>query len=502
VLEDQTHNEHSEIRQSTNMEELSKYLPVDNQFFTGGIGIAALGVAATFARKFSAASTLMFRRHFMTTLEVTSKDLSYPWVLQWLNTQGRRTQHLSASTIVKKLADGRESALAFDLVPGPGRHLIWHRGRPYSVERIREQQMLDLNSGNPWEKILFTTFGRDTEVFNEVLAEARDMAIERDEGKLVVYTNWGTEWRPFGHPRTKRPLDSVILAEGMKEDIVNDLNDWRGSSQWYTERGIPYRRGYLLHGPPGCGKSSFVSALAGHLDYNICILSLNESGLTDDRLAQALSNVPQQSIVLLEDIDAAFHHRNPGEYNRSHVTFSGLLNCLDGVSSAEERVLFMTTNHIDRLEPALLRPGRVDAVHLIDHATVYQIEELYCNFYPDEMLSLDDETTTTSTKTREDAKTFAQALGKMDINFSIADIQGYLMQYKQSPKQALENTNQLREMVQSRVVKRSSSEKHNSAQSNFEDTNFRAGRRISASDVDKVAFNPQEGWEEEVNLRK
>ena len=155
-------------------------------------------------------------------------------MLQWLNTQGRRTQHLSASTIVKKLADGRESALSFDLVPGPGRHLIWHRGRPYSVERIREQQMLDLNSGNPWEKILFTTFGRDTEVFNEVLAEARDMAIERDEGKLVVYTNWGTEWRPFGHPRTKRPLDSVILAEGMKEDIVNDLNDWRGSSQWYV----------------------------------------------------------------------------------------------------------------------------------------------------------------------------------------------------------------------------------------------------------------------------
>ena len=471
------------------MEEISKYLPVDNQFFTGGIGIAALGVAATFARKFSAASTMMFRRHFMTTLEVTSKDLSYPWVLQWLNTQGRRTQHLSASTIVKKLADGRESALSFDLVPGPGRHLIWHRGRPYSVERIREQQMLDLNSGNPWEKILFTTFGRDTEVFNEVLAEARDMAIERDEGKLVVYTNWGTEWRPFGHPRTKRPLDSVILAEGMKEDIVNDFNDWRSSSKWYTERGIPYRRGYLLHGPPGCGKSSFVSALAGHLDYNICILSLNESGLTDDRLAQALSNVPQQSIVLLEDIDAAFHHRNPGEYNRSHVTFSGLLNCLDGVSSAEERVLFMTTNHIERLEPALLRPGRVDAVHLIDHATSYQIEELFCNFYPNE------ETT------RDDAKIFAQTLNEMDdIQFSIADVQGYLMQYKQSPEKALENTNQLREMVQSRTVSSSSSVKKDFSETNHDA--IRTNRRVTASEVDKMAFNPQEGWEEQVNLRK
>ena len=68
-------------------------------------------------------------------------------------------------------------------------------------------------------------------------------------------------------------------------------------------RGIPYRRGYLMHGPPGCGKSSFIYALAGHLSFDICMLSLNSEGLTDDRLELALSNVPQQAIVLLEDIE-------------------------------------------------------------------------------------------------------------------------------------------------------------------------------------------------------
>jgi mitochondrial chaperone BCS1 len=73
--------------------------------------------------------------------------------------------------------------------------------------------------------------------------------------------------------------------------------------------GIPYRRGYLLYGPPGSGKSSFIQALAGELGYNICILNLGERALTDDRLNHLLSNAPERSILLLEDIDAAFTSR-------------------------------------------------------------------------------------------------------------------------------------------------------------------------------------------------
>lgn len=73
--------------------------------------------------------------------------------------------------------------------------------------------------------------------------------------------------------------------------------------------GIPYRRGYLLYGPPGSGKTSFIQALAGELEYNICILNLSERGLTNDRLNHLLTNLPERSIMLLEDIDAAFAKR-------------------------------------------------------------------------------------------------------------------------------------------------------------------------------------------------
>lgn len=112
--------------------------------------------------------------------------------------------------------------------------------------------------------------------------------------------------------------------------------------------------GYLLYGPPGCGKSSYITALAGMLEYSICVLNLSERGLSDDRLNHLLSITPQQSLILLEDIDAAFVSREDTPQQKSayeglnRVTFSGLLNCLDGVASTEARIVFMTTNYLER----------------------------------------------------------------------------------------------------------------------------------------------------------
>ncbi|KNC47393.1 chaperone BCS1 [Thecamonas trahens ATCC 50062] len=392
-----------------------------NPYFSAGAGLAGIGVALTMLRRGLNVATLVAQRKLLVTLEVTSKDKAYPWVLAWLNAEGRATQHVSVETIIRQKTNGSTST-EYLYQPRPGRHFFFHEGRPFMVERTREKQMIDMTSGAPWETVTITTPGmsqQDMSVFNDFLRNAQSLASKRDDDKTIIYTAWGTEWRPFGHPRRKRPLDSVILDTDKGESLVGDVTEFLQSSQWYIERGIPYRRGYLLHGPPGCGKSSFITALAGELDYGICILNLNDRGMTDDRLAYALSEVPQQCIVLLEDIDAAFP--DPTASRRmetdSYLTFSGLLNTLDGVASSEDRLLFMTTNHLDRLDPALIRPGRVDYIEYIGHATTPQARKLFTTFYPEASTAVAD--------------AWADATG--EGRYSVATLQGVLMRYKDEP---------------------------------------------------------------------
>ena len=310
----------------------------------GGAGLAALSLGLGIFRSTSRLAVSGLRRHLTRTLEVTSKDPAYPWVLQWLKEAkrvgGSGFKHVSAATSFGEDGDG--GGASFDLVPAPGRHVVRYGGHWLLVERAREYGTVNTSSGTPWEKLTLTAFAGGSPAEDEgalfvgLLGEARDAALAaRDEGATVVYTCWGTEWRPFGRPRAKRPLGSVVLKAGVAEAVVDDVRDWAASGEWYRSRGVPYRRGYLLHGPPGGGKTSFILALAGHLGLDVCLLALSDEGLSDDRLALALSAVPPNCVVLLEDIDAAFVSRDDVAAGRkqgtaSHsLTLSGLLNALD-----------------------------------------------------------------------------------------------------------------------------------------------------------------------------
>ena len=178
----------------------------------------------------------------------------------------------------------------------------------------------------------------------------------------------------------------------------------------------------------GSGKSSFIQALAGKLEYNICILSLSDPSLTDDRLIHLLSVAPERTIILLEDIDAAFsgkddpRERSVQYQGLNRLTFSGLLNALDGVAASEGRILFMTTNHIEKLDPALVRPGRVDVKHYLGNASKIQIEKMFEKFFPE-------------VAGENIVQEFSNAIG--DNNVSMAELQGYLLLFKNNPKLSL-----------------------------------------------------------------
>lgn len=234
----------------------------DNPYFSAGFGLVGVGTGLAIAKKGSQFGMIMFRRYYMMTLEVPSKDKSYQWLLQWISTYGTRTQHLSVETTFTQTEVGRIST-TFDFIPSPGTHFFRHKSTWIRVERTREKQMVDLHTGAPWESVTLTALGTNRNVYFEILDEARKLALQKTEGRTVMYTAMGSEWRPFGYPRKKRPISSVVLDRSIEEHILNDVREFIGNPKWYVDRGIPYRRGYLLHGPPGCGKSSFITALAG-----------------------------------------------------------------------------------------------------------------------------------------------------------------------------------------------------------------------------------------------
>jgi len=182
-----------------------------------------------------------------------------------------------------------------------------------------------------------------------------------------------------------RKLDSVILPEKTKSQIVGDVENFlsKKSKAFYTNHGIPYRRSYLLHGVPGAGKTSLIQAVAGHFNRSISFLQPTHPEMTDDSLAAAMSELPRNTVVVLEDIDALFGKDRSSKVAKSSLTFSGLLNALDGIGSTCGQLIFMTTNLRDQLDPALIRNGRVDFHIHFDYACDEQIQEMWNSYYPD-----------------------------------------------------------------------------------------------------------------------
>nr|POE89827.1 mitochondrial chaperone bcs1 [Quercus suber] len=382
---------------------------LSNPFFTAGFGLAGLGAAVRYGSLGLRRGGALLRQRMLVDLEITRHDISYDWVLNWMTKEyqnqlaptSMRKQvgvleslirrftpglhHLQIQTASTKTASGSDSA-AFFMVPGHGKHILRYNNAFIAINRERVGKSFD-NIGRPFETVTLTTLYHHRHIFEDIIGEAYRMAKQSTEGKTIVYTSRNINWDASPQPKRRRPFDSVVLEKGLSNQILDDVTEFLAARTWYLDRGIPYRRGYLLHGPPGTGKTSFVQALAGELDFNIAMLSLSQRGLTDDLLNQLLANVPARSIVLLEDADAAFTNRRQRDedgYTGANVTYSGLLNALDGVASAEERIIFLTTNHIDRLDDALIRPGRVDMTVHLGNATEWQMGKLWDRFYTEQ----------------------------------------------------------------------------------------------------------------------
>jgi len=219
--------------------------------------------------------------------------------------------------------------------------------------------------------------------FGNELLEAAD----RTDKKMFTVYRWQVNhmyWRRDTMVNA-RPVESVVLPAAVKERVVTDMSDFLSEEtyHWYVDHGIPYKRAYLFHGAPGAGKTSLIQALAGKYQRNVCYLSPTHPEMTDDNLKSAVQMVPSNSILVLEDIDALFGAKREKKVEKSPLTFSGLLNAIDGVGGANGQIFILTTNHRENLDPALIRNGRVDLHVEFADADKEQMQRLFLQFYPD-----------------------------------------------------------------------------------------------------------------------
>ncbi|KAG8753834.1 hypothetical protein FRC11_007106 [Ceratobasidium sp. 423] len=335
----------------------------------------------------------------------------------------------------------KDGSLAQYLPAHDTRHWMFYGSRLIRVKRSRMTMGGDYGPSYNVEKITLTLFTFSQTALQELIEKAGQEHRARDLAEIQIhigdqYGNWK---RLSSKPH--RDFGSVVLDPGVKRQLLQDATEFLENERWYADRGIPYRRGYLLYGTPGSGKSSSIHALASELRLDIYVVPLSLKTIDDTALADLISNTPDRCILLYEDIDAAFVDRSstPGPEQGTHynargeptnstgVTLSGLLNTIDGVQAQEGRLLFATTNHPERLDPALSRPGRMDVKIEYSHSTQWQAGQLFRLFYP---LEFEAEKGLLD----QHAEEFASAVPQK--KFSVAQLQGFLMRYKGQPERA------------------------------------------------------------------
>ncbi len=180
----------------------------------------------------------------------------------------------------------------------------------------------------------------------------------------------------------KRNVNTVYLENMKKNNLIEDLKTFYDSADDYHKFGIPYSRKYLFSGPPGVGKTSLIFAIASMMKKEIYMINFN-SELDDNELMIAVSTLDEDSVLVLEDIDVLFNESNTSA--KSGISFSGMLNMLDGFGRKDRMVVFMTTNHLEKLHDVFIRPGRIDFIMDFTVPSKDQIKEMYCQYFPAQM---------------------------------------------------------------------------------------------------------------------
>jgi chaperone BCS1 len=270
---------------------------------------------------------------------------------------------------------------------GYGTHWIIYKGVPIIIRVVREEAN---QTSRDKETITIIKFGRSKKLIEDFVKSVGTFDDSANKTKVyAMYESWN-----YVKDQPKRSLDSVFIEKEKRDILVSALDKFTSGEEWYLKNGIPYQLGILLYGSPGTGKTSLVKAISAYLEYPIYYLPADKM----ENLGEAVRQLPDKCVMVIEDIDASISTRSRkkktiGDKNDaqdakknlfdelSGYGLSEILNAMDGMFSAHGRILIATTNHIEKLDAALIRPGRIDLKLEIGFATKEVVRDFMVRFF-------------------------------------------------------------------------------------------------------------------------
>ena len=258
-----------------------------------------------------------------------------------------------------------------------------------------------------------------------------------ESNKVGIYLYDNPMWYKHSQ-KVSRHIDTIYLDNNTKRNLIADIDKFVSTEtkNTYESLGINYKRTYMFEGIPGSGKTSLIYAIASKYNKKIAVCNFS-SEIDDITFINMLKDLPEDSILVIEDIDCIFQERKSHDEHKNMITFSGLLNGFDGVTTPNGLITIITSNYKDRLDSALIRPGRVDYIIKFDNITVQQVKQMFKRYMFDEY-----------TEAYETA--FVTSLRKAsELDYSTCVLQSYLLNHIKSPKTAIAQTYEIMSIKES-----------------------------------------------------
>lgn len=345
---------------------------------TSALLLAAAGILIAWARNLPPKIGGAIARQSLSSIYSRDPNLVKQLGIAAIELWGVRSKWTAAS-----LKTSRErSDVAFE--PARGWHFVRWQGRVILLNRGKEDGPPGASAEHravlAAETITLYAARRNARWLQASVQEAAEFGQRRlnERGAIRIANQWG-DWIDL-EGSLPRPIRSVILPGRIAEDLLERVNTFLVSPQWHADRGIPWRLGIGIFGPPGSGKSSLARAICSEAGLTLHLPDITGKNASDAGLMQSLARLGPRAAVMFDDFDAA---RLPSREEASGgITLAGLLGAFCGPGAAEGRVLFVCSNHPDRLDPALLREGRIDIRIDLGPATHDQAKRLYEAWYP------------------------------------------------------------------------------------------------------------------------